>query len=141
MVELGAKVGVKVPLLPFPTYLVGSIQGMGQRFTIPGYYSDYYIQYNSYVIGPGLTIYPLPMINLGASLGYAFTSNQTDLPGGMLGSEGGFGMELSGGYEMKFNHANNLLVGVKYVATATDLEGGIPMNQGGFFVFGRYVRK
>lgn len=74
-VDLGFKMGYG-PISGTPLYIVGEISGIGHRFE-----DNYnYMQFNSYLIGPGIIIYPVSFIQLGASIGYSFVSNQTDLP-------------------------------------------------------------
>jgi hypothetical protein len=118
--ELAADIGLKAGGGPFgniPLYIVGELAGMGHRI----YDRSAYIQFNSYIIGPGVIFYPIPLIQLGLSVGYSFVSNQTDIPGWeMLDSKNGFAWNISAAVDfgsgnhgcligLKFFNANNTL--------------------------------
>ena len=84
-VDFSVKLGVG-PVFNVPLYIVGDFGGIGHRL-----YDDYnYLQFNSYLIGPGIVFYPIPLIQIGASFGYSFVANDTDLPVEMYDSEGGY---------------------------------------------------
>jgi hypothetical protein len=111
--EIAVDIGLKAGYGPFgniPLYIVGELAGMGHRI----YDSFNYMQFNSYIIGPGVIFYPISLIQLGLSLGYSFVSNQTDIPGTiMYDSKGGFAWNISAAVDLgKGNHG--CLIGVKY---------------------------
>jgi len=111
--ELAFELGLKAGYGPFgniPLYVVGEFGGFGHRI----YDSTGYLQFNSYIIGPGVIFYPVSLIQLGLSMGYSFTSNQTDIPGLSIdNSKGGFAWNISAALD--FGKKNNgCLLGVKY---------------------------
>jgi hypothetical protein len=119
--EIAIDIGLKAGYGPFgniPLYVVGELAGMGHRI----YDSDNYLQFNSYIIGPGVIFYPIPLIQLGLSLGYSFVSNQTDIPNyGMYDSKGGFAWNISAAIDLgKGNHG--CLIGIKYFNANNTLE-------------------
>jgi hypothetical protein len=111
--ELAVDIGLKAGYGPFgniPLYVVGELGGMGHRI----YDSSDYVQFNSYIIGPGVIFYPIPLIQLGLSLGYSWVSNQADISGfTMYNSKGGFAWNISAAFDLgRGNHG--CLIGVKY---------------------------
>jgi hypothetical protein len=120
--ELAIDIGLKAGYGPFgniPLYVVGELAGMGHRIWDDS--SDDYIQFNSYIIGPGVIFYPIPLIQLGLSLGYSFVSNQTNLPGSAYDSKGGFAWDISAAVDLgKGNHG--CLIGLKYFNAHNTLE-------------------
>jgi hypothetical protein len=120
--ELAVDFGVKAgygPIGGMPFYVVGELAGMGHRI----YDSSAYLQFNSYIIGPGVIFYPLPLIQLGLSIGYSWVSNQTDLPWVryMYDSDSGFAWNVSAAVDVgKSNHG--FLIGIKYFYAKNTLE-------------------
>jgi hypothetical protein len=118
--EIAADIGLKAGYGPFgniPLYVVGELGGMGHCL----WDSSDYLQLNSYIIGPGVIFYPIPLIQLGLSLGYSFVSNQTDLPMRMYDSKGGFAWNISAAVDLgKGNHG--CLIGLKYFNAYNTLE-------------------
>jgi hypothetical protein len=118
--ELAVDIGLKAGCGPFgkiPLYVVGEIGGMGHRI----YDSSNYMQFNSFIIGPGVIFYPIPLIQLGASIGFSFVKNQTDLPLDILDSKGGFAWNISAAIDVgSKNHG--CLVGLKYFNANNTLE-------------------
>ncbi len=115
-VDLSMKLGYG-PVAGTPIYIVGEIGGVGHRF-----YDDFnYVQFNSYLIGPGLIIYPVPMLQLGGSFGFSFVANDTDLPLVFLDSESG----LAGNAYIALDLGkgkNGCLIGAKYFKATNTLE-------------------
>jgi hypothetical protein len=118
--EIAVDIGLKAGYGPFgdiPIYVVGELGGMGHRI----YDSSNYIQFNSYIIGPGVIFYPIPLVQLGLSLGYSFVANQTDMPMTMYDSKSGFAWNISAAVDLgKGNHG--CLIGVKYFNANNTLE-------------------
>ncbi|AEJ20764.1 hypothetical protein [Gracilinema caldarium] len=133
-VDLGLKLGYG-PISGTPLYIVGEISGIGHRFE-----DDYnYIQFNSYLIGPGLIIYPVPFIQLGTSIGYSFVSNQTDLPMEMNDSEGGTAANISIAFDFG-KEKNGVLLGAKYAFTSNKLEISKAKQESSIFcIFVKYA--
>jgi hypothetical protein len=107
--ELALDIGVKLGFGPFdtiPIYIVGVLGGMGHR--ISDDYDNYY-QLNTYLLGPGVIFYPMPSMQIAASLGYSWISNTTSLTLSNVGdydSKGGFAGDISIALDMGFgNHA------------------------------------
>jgi hypothetical protein len=118
--EIAVDFGLKAGYGPFgniPLYVVGELAGIGHRI----YDSYNYIQFNSYIIGPGVIFYPIPLIQLGLSIGYSFVSNETDLQMKMYDSKGGFAWNISVAVDLgSRNHG--CLIGLKYFNADNTLE-------------------
>ncbi len=115
-VDFSVKLGVG-PVFNVPLYIVGDFGGIGHRL-----YDDYnYLQFNSYLIGPGIVFYPIPLIQIGASFGYSFVANDTDLPVEMYDSEGGYAGNVSIAFDFGAEK-NGCLLGVKYAFAENTLE-------------------
>lgn len=114
--ELGFKLGYG-PIAGIPVYIVGEVSGIGHRFS-----DDYnYIQFNSYLFGPGLVFYPLPFLQIGGSFGFSTVANQTDLPTSFYDSESGTAGNVYVAADLgKGNHG--CLLGLKYSGTNNKLE-------------------
>ena len=135
-VDLGLKAGYG-PIANIPFYIVGTIGGIGHRLDNG---SDY-IQFNSYIIGPGVIFYPIPFIQIAGDVGLSFVSNQTSfsMVTYMYNSEAGFAGNISMAVDLgKGNHS--CLIGVKYFGAVNKLEiSGVDQNQSGLSVFARYA--
>ena len=117
-------------------YLVGEISGVGHRFAdVLG--SNYYVQYNSYLIGPGLVFYPHPGFQLSGSIGYSWTANTTDIPYVSMYDGNGIAFNVAGAVDVGMGH-NGLLVGLKYHYSNNSLESSAGDMSTSFF--GAFVR-
>jgi hypothetical protein len=105
--QIGFDLGVKIGYAPFdmPLYFVGTLGFIGHRI----FDSSDYIQYTSYIIGGGAVYYPIPIIQVAASVGYSFTTNDSSFFV-MAGSKGGFAFDLSAGIEL-----GNYLLGIRCI--------------------------
>lgn len=112
--DLSTKLGAG-PLFGAPVYLVAELSAIGHRF----YDATGYIQYNSYMIGPGLVFYPVSFLQIAASGGYAFNVNQSDVLV-MAEGDGGFGWNVSAAFDLG-KSKNGFLLGVKYAMCSTSL--------------------
>jgi len=115
-VDLGFKAGYG-PIGNMPIYLVGELGGVGHRI----YDSFNYLQYNTYLFGPGIIIYPVSFLQLGSSIGYSWVSNQTDLPMVMDNSDGGFAWNISAAIDLG-KRAHGFLIGIKYFTASNSLK-------------------
>jgi hypothetical protein len=133
-VELGLKLGYG-PIGGIPLYLVGDFSGIGHRFE-----DNYnYLQFNSYLIGPGIIYYPIPLIQLGTSLGFSFISNQTDLPYIFYDSESGYAGNIYCAIDLG-KRKNGCLIGIKYMKTVNTLEvSEVKQETSLFGIFIRYA--
>jgi hypothetical protein len=136
--EIGVDFGLKAgygPIANIPLYIAGTIGGMGHRLAA----SSDYIQFNSYIIGPSVIFYPIPLIQLAGSIGYSFTANQTSLPLTMYGSKGGFAGDIS--IALDFGRGRSgCLLGLKYFGAVNTLQTSeVNQNSSGLFVFARYA--
>jgi len=138
--EAGVDIGLKAgygPIANLPFYIVGNIGGIGHRFDD----GSYYLQFNSYLIGPGIIFYPIPLIQLAGSVGLSFISNQTNVPGFVLyGNDGpGFAGDIS--VALDFGGGNHgFLLGLKYLGAVNTLEiSSAEQNSSALTVFGRYA--
>jgi len=136
--EIGVDLGLKLgygPVASMPIYIIGEISGIGHRFE-----DDVnYIQFNSYLIGPGVIYYPIPLIQIGTSIGYSFVSNQTDLPMSMYDSDSGLAGNVSAAFDLgKGNHG--CLIGIKYAKATNTLEvSGAEQESSLFSAFIKYA--
>jgi len=135
-VDLGLKAGYG-PIANMPLYVVGAFSAMAHRMFDR---DDDYIQFNSFVIGPGVIYYPIPLIQLAGSVGYAFSRNSTSLSFmEMYRSTRGFGWDISAAVDLgPRNHG--VLLGLRYAMAITTLEvSRATQNQSGLTVFARYA--
>ena len=120
-IDLGLKAGYG-PFGKIPLYVVGELGGMGHRI----YKNLDYIQFNSYIIGPGVIFYPIPLIQLGLSMGYSYVSNQSNLSSldEIYGynSKGGFAYNISAAVDLGFLGNHGTLIGIKYFNAINTLE-------------------
>jgi hypothetical protein len=136
--DLAADIGLRAGCGPFgniPLYVVGELAGMGHRV-----YDEFnYIQFNSYIIGPGVIFYPIPLIQLGFSVGPSFIKNQTDFPMLLYDSKGGFAWDVSAAIDLgKRNHG--FLIGLKYFAAYNILEiSNADVNSSMLSIFIKYA--
>jgi hypothetical protein len=141
--ELGVQLGVKFGYeIQSGLYGVLEVGGIGHRYSASNNDNDW-LQFNSYLIGPGAVFYPIPKVQLAASVGYSFTANSSAAGSSIVWNDGnGFAWNVSGGYEVGLRGANNLLISAKYFGTHNSLRNPkIPMNSGVVGVFLGYVRK
>jgi len=119
-------------------YAVLELSGMAHRI----YDNSDYIQFNSYLFGPGVIFYPIPLIQLGVSLGYSWVANQTNLPMEMYESDGGFAYNISAAVDFgRGNHG--CLIGLKYFSATNELKSKVDQNSSmiGFFIKYAYRHK
>jgi len=116
-VDLGLKAGYG-PFGNIPLYVAGELGGIGHRIV-----DDLnYLQFNSYIIGSGVIFYPIPLIQLGLSLGYSFVANQTDIPYFLMyDSKGGFAWNISAAVDLG-RKKHGCLIGLKYFYANNTLE-------------------
>jgi hypothetical protein len=138
--ELALDLGAKIGLGPFdtiPIYIVGVLGGMGHRIT----YDNGYYQFNTYLLGPGVIFYPIPSLQIAASLGYSWVGNETSFADkeSMLGSKGGFAGDISVAFDFGFgNHA--FLGGLRFFGATNTLETtGVVQNSFLVSFFLRYA--
>ena len=115
-VDIGFKLGYG-PIAGAPVYLAGTVEGIGHRF----YDASNYIQYNSYLIGPSVIFYPVPLIQIAGSIGYSFVANDTDLGFIMDDSKSGYAYDISAALDIGAGK-NGFLLGVKYFSATNTLE-------------------
>ncbi len=118
--EIGVDISCKIgygPIAGIPLYVIGEFGGIGHRFEESG---DY-IQFNSYLLGPGIIIYPVPFIQLAASGGLSFVSNQTNLPVIFYDSDEGYAYNISCALDIGRGNSG-WLIGGKYSYTKNTLE-------------------
>jgi hypothetical protein len=121
--EFAVDMGLKLGLGPFdtiPLYAVGVVGGVGHQ--ISDDYSNH-ILLASYLIGPGVIFYPIPSVQIAASLGYSFLSNNASFTDDRVlqESKGGFAGDLSVAFDLGAgNHA--LLGGFRFFGSTNTLE-------------------
>lgn len=136
--EIAADLGLKAgygPIGDMNFYIIGALGGIGHRF----YNNDDYLQFNSYIIGPGVIFYPIPLIQLAGSFGFSFVSNASSLPVSFYGSERGIAWDLSAALD--FGQGNHgFLLGLRYFGSNNTLEvSGADQTTSYFGVFIRYA--
>jgi len=115
-VDMGFKLGYG-PIAGKPLYIVAELSSLGHRFSD----SSNYIQFNSYLIGPGIVYYPVPAFQIAASAGYSYVANDSDFGITFYDSKGGLAGNISAALDLgKKNHG--CLLGVRYAVTLNTLE-------------------
>jgi hypothetical protein len=142
--EIAVDLGLKLGLGPFdtiPIYVVGVLGGVGHRISA----DNGHIQLNSYLLGPGVIFYPIPSVQIAASLGYSSVANESSVtnesssPDRVVDdSKGGFAGDISVAFDLGAgNHA--LLGGVRFFGSTNTLESGIVLNTSMLSIFLRYA--
>lgn len=132
-VDLGLRVGGQINER---FWIAGEFGGVGNRY----YDSENYIQFNSYFIGPSFIFYPVEHLHLSGSLGYSWTSNNTDINGLYLYDGSGAALSLTVAYDTGIN--DGALIGCKIYSSSVTLdENKKDLSTVGFMVFIRYVHK
>ena len=131
-VNLGVRVGGQIM---DNLYLAGEFSGIGNR-----YYNDrdYYIQFNSYILGPSVAYYPVNQLHLSASLGFVFTSNDTNIRGVRVNDGNGFGGSATVAYH--FGEQNGTLIGARFMATNASVNS-TSLTTVGFTFFVSFVHR
>ena len=132
-VDVGFKAGYG-PIANLPLYGVGVFSVL-----VNGMYdSRDDIQFSSFIIGPGVIYYPIPLIQLAGSVGYSLVNNSSSFMN-MYSSRGGFGWDISAAVDLgRGNHG--ALLGLKYsMAINTLRTSGVTQNQSILSVFVRYT--
>jgi hypothetical protein len=111
--EVAVDIGFKIGGGPFgnmPLYFALEFGGIGHQI----YDDEYYLQFNSYIVGPSVMFYPVSYLQLGGSFGFSFVANDTDVPDVVLyGSKEGYAWNVSAAFDIgKRNHG--FLIGIKY---------------------------
>lgn len=118
--ETGVDLGLKLGWGPFgdvPLYVVGELGGMGHRLED----SSGYIQYNTYLVGPGIVYYPIPLIQLAGSVGYSYINNTSDFGLVFDTSKGGLAESVSAAFDWG-DGDNGLLLGLRLFHASNTLE-------------------
>jgi hypothetical protein len=119
--SLAADVGFKIgygPIAGIPLYVVFDFDGTGDRL----YNDSDWIQFNSYLLGPGLVFYPIRFMQIASSFGYSFTASTSsidDFPS--YGSKGGIAGNVSVALDLG-GHRHGCLIGVKYFGAVNTIK-------------------
>ncbi|MDR0599062.1 MAG: hypothetical protein LBG84_03135 [Treponema sp.] len=107
--DLSAKAGWG-PFGDLPLYAVLELAGTVQMLWR---LDDSYF-YNSYIVGPGVLFYPIPLVQLGLTAGYSWTRNNTEVANyDMYNSAAGFAWNTTAAVDLGGkNHA--FLAGIKF---------------------------
>jgi hypothetical protein len=117
-------------------YIVGSITGLGDRL----YYLSDYIQLNTYLIGPGIRLYPLPSgkyLQLGVDFGMGrmVSDSNVDQVDGLV-SEPGIGVKVSAAYDFDSTLTGfTFLLGAEFLADFIEDETICSVSLFGKFAF------
>jgi len=119
--EIGVDLELKLgygPIAGENFYIAGVLEGIGHRFDD----GINYIQYNSYLVGPSIVFYPIPLLQLSGSAGYSWVSNDTDISGiTFYDSDSGYAYDVSAAVDIgSGNHG--VLIGAKYFRAYNTLE-------------------
>jgi hypothetical protein len=107
--NFGGKAGYG-PFSDIPLYFVLEWEGTGHML----WNTDKTVQFNSYLLGPGAVFYPIPLIQLGLSLGYSWTNNNEKFDrDGFYNSNAGFAWNTSAALDLGGKWLA-CLVGIKY---------------------------
>jgi hypothetical protein len=120
--EFALDLGVKLGLGPFdtiPIYVTGVFGGISHRISDS---NDDYFQFAAYLFGPGIIFYPMPSLQIAASLGYSFVGNETSFRHyKMYESKSGFAGDISVAFDLgSGNHG--LLGGIRFFGSSNTLE-------------------
>ena len=111
-VSLGFRIGGKINER---FWIAGEFGGVGDR-----YYDSDYVQFNTYLLGPSFIFYPVEHFQLSGSIGFAWTSNDTDVPGAYLYDGTGAAISLTAAYDTGIN--DGALIGIKLFSSSVELE-------------------
>jgi hypothetical protein len=134
-VDLGLKAGGG-PIAGIPLYIVGTIGAIGHRLDD----GTDYIQFNSYMIGPGVIFYPIPLIQIAGDIGISTVANQTSISGvTFYRSQGGFAGNVSVAVDLGGSR-HGCLIGLTFFGAINRLEiSGVDQTQTGLSVFFKYT--
>jgi hypothetical protein len=139
--EFALDLGLKLGLGPFdtiPIYITGVIGGIGHRISDS---EDNYYQMNAYLVGPGVIFYPMPSMQIAASLGYSFVGNESSFTEKkyMYKSKGGFAGDISVAFDLGAGN-HGLLAGIRFFGATNTLEtSGTVQNSLMISLFVRYA--
>lgn len=132
-VDLSMKAGYG-PVANTPIYLALSMDGLGHRLV-----NEFgYIQFNSYILGGGIVIYPIKNLQIAASGGYSFTANDSSANVIFYESKSGYGGNISVALDIG-GARNGALIGIKYSMTNNTLENNAEQETSMITVFGKYT--
>ena len=119
-----AKVGIRLPSSSMPIYLTFELSGTGNSYTVNKIDNMLVmcgtVQYNSYLLAPGVVVYPSPLFQLSVSLGYAYDAIATNV--NMMDTNtggGGFGMGASAAIDLG-KRRHGVLFGINYHMASTE---------------------
>lgn len=118
--EIGVDLGLKVgygPIADKPLYVVGELSGIGHGIEI----GSESLQFNSYLIGPGVIFYPISLIQLGASLGYSWAKVVESDVVVDENDGGGFAWNISAAVDLGGDN-HGCLIGLRYFNAANELK-------------------
>jgi hypothetical protein len=139
--EIAVELGLKIGLGPFdtiPIHIVGVLGGMMHRISDS---QDNYYQFSSYLVGPGAVFYPVSFLQIAASLGYSFVSNETSFikKEYMYESKGGIAGDISVAFDLGAGK-HGLLGGIKFFGSTNTLKSsGVVQNTSMVSFFLRYA--
>ncbi|MDR0497984.1 MAG: hypothetical protein LBH42_10240 [Treponema sp.] len=120
------------PIGNMPLYVVGELGRMSHKF----YDDEGYITFTSYLIGPGVIFYPIPLIQAGVSIGLSFADNQSDFLF-MAASKIGYAYSISSAVDLgKGDHG--FLLGLKYFH-AFNMVSKESLNSSYIGIFAKYA--
>jgi hypothetical protein len=89
-------------------YIVGTFAMFANRFDDSGNY----IQFNHYILGPGIVFYPVRFFQVGASIGFSWVADQSDIVD-FYDSRMGFGTSINAAFDVGNNYVAGLF-GVRF---------------------------
>ncbi|MDR0920571.1 MAG: hypothetical protein LBM93_15195 [Oscillospiraceae bacterium] len=131
-VDIGFKMGYGPLNTTLPLYIVGEFAGAGHR--LGNGYS--YVQFNSYIIGPGIVIYLTPIFQVAGSFGFSLAADQFSTGGNYYGS--GFAGNASLAFDIG-KYKNGCLIGFKWFGSSNTLTTSVKQNSNMFGIFVKYT--
>jgi len=118
-----------------PIYVIAEYGGVGHR--IFGDFKEEYVQFDSYIIGPGVIVYLARNLQIGGTIGYSYVKNQTNIEGlDLPEKKDGKAWNVYGAFDIG-GERRGILLGVKYFVSEDALSGGERNTMLGVFI--KYV--
>jgi len=132
-VDIGFKVGYG-PIAGAPVYVVGVFGGAGHSITS----GSENAQFNSYLLGPGIIVYPISLLQLSFSIGTSWIADQEDGHALDWESDGGYAYDLSVAVDLG-NDKHGCLLGIKYFGASNTLKD-LPVKKQESSMIGVFVK-
>ena len=125
------------PFKRVPLFIVGSTGFFAHRI----FDKNNYIEFNTYLFGAGLVLYPIKWVQLASGVGISIGVNETDMKYTTLYNTEGFGYvwDVSLAFDIG-GRKHGCLLGANYITSFNTLEvTELDINSSAFAVFIKYV--